>query len=395
MTARFKKHLFIDCDPSADDALAIMLALRSPELLVEGITTAAGVCDVDRCTENARRVVAIMGRTDIPVVRGAAHPLSRHLTFDDAYCGADGLSETGLFEARLLSSGNPTPEKTESEVLLSGKMPFGKPTFGKPASEQPLPEQTAAGCRWESEQTGFEEPVSKQLVSKEDAADFLHRKLNAREALSDDERDSGARFHILSIAPMINLAMLLTRYPEDKARIASIVTTSGSYSVQPDRHHWNPRPSWNVKADPEAAKIVLESGIPVYAAGLDVTARLSNELMRRILAEGEKREKQGGACANPFPLTFLKRAVRFNESHGLEPYSLLVDAMGAALCARPDLASFVHGKTAVCTDDGIMLGQTLFGTEGYLDQTESDVYAAESFDFDAFASLLLERVFAG
>ncbi|HML23935.1 MAG TPA: nucleoside hydrolase [Aggregatilinea sp.] len=70
------RKLIIDTDPGIDDAMAIFLALKSPELDVIGLTTVFGNVDVGTATTNALRLLDIAGRTEIPVARGAAHPLA-------------------------------------------------------------------------------------------------------------------------------------------------------------------------------------------------------------------------------------------------------------------------------------------------------------------------------
>ena len=72
------KRVIIDTDPGIDDAAAILLALASPELSVEAITTSYGNGPVDVCTGNAYRILNAAGRLDIPVFPGAAKPLLRN-----------------------------------------------------------------------------------------------------------------------------------------------------------------------------------------------------------------------------------------------------------------------------------------------------------------------------
>ncbi len=68
--------IIIDTDPGVDDAMAIFFALCSPELEVIGLTTIFGNVHTDLATTNALRLLEIAGRTDIPVARGAEHPLA-------------------------------------------------------------------------------------------------------------------------------------------------------------------------------------------------------------------------------------------------------------------------------------------------------------------------------
>jgi len=71
------KKILIDTDPGIDDSMAIFLALRSPELEVCGLTTVHGNSDVKQTTRNARQILDLAGRTDIPVAMGASRPLVR------------------------------------------------------------------------------------------------------------------------------------------------------------------------------------------------------------------------------------------------------------------------------------------------------------------------------
>lgn len=67
--------LLVDCDPGIDDAVALLLACASPEVRLLGVTTVGGNVGLDLTTYNARRVLALAGRHDVPVARGAGRPL--------------------------------------------------------------------------------------------------------------------------------------------------------------------------------------------------------------------------------------------------------------------------------------------------------------------------------
>jgi inosine-uridine nucleoside N-ribohydrolase len=69
--------IILDCDPGHDDAIALLLAVASPEVELIGVTTVAGNTTIDKTTNNALRVLELAGRADIPVYRGAERPFIR------------------------------------------------------------------------------------------------------------------------------------------------------------------------------------------------------------------------------------------------------------------------------------------------------------------------------
>ena len=69
--------ILLDCDPGHDDAIALLLALASPEVELLGVTTVAGNQTLDKTTANAIRVLEFVGRTDLHVAAGADRPLLR------------------------------------------------------------------------------------------------------------------------------------------------------------------------------------------------------------------------------------------------------------------------------------------------------------------------------
>jgi inosine-uridine nucleoside N-ribohydrolase len=83
--------ILLDCDPGHDDAIALLLALASPEVELLGVTTVAGNQTLDKTTANAIRVLEFVGRSDIEVAAGADRPLLR-----EQYVAADVHGETGL-----------------------------------------------------------------------------------------------------------------------------------------------------------------------------------------------------------------------------------------------------------------------------------------------------------
>jgi inosine-uridine nucleoside N-ribohydrolase len=127
--------IVIDCDPGHDDAMAILLALASPELELVGVTTVAGNQTLDKTTRNALVTLEVGGRVDIPVAAGAEAPLRRELRTAAHVHGETGLDGPELpipraepvaehaadFLARVIDRGTvlvPTAPLTNIALLL-------------------------------------------------------------------------------------------------------------------------------------------------------------------------------------------------------------------------------------------------------------------------------------
>ena len=90
------KKVIIDTDPGIDDALAILLALNSPELDVQALTVVPGNVPLRQGTENALKLVTLTDRCDVPVAAGAERPLVQKLTTAEFWHGQNGLANVEL-----------------------------------------------------------------------------------------------------------------------------------------------------------------------------------------------------------------------------------------------------------------------------------------------------------
>jgi inosine-uridine nucleoside N-ribohydrolase len=88
--------IILDCDPGHDDAIALLLALASPEIELVGVTTVSGNQTLDKTTANALRVLELAGRSDIPVHAGADRPFIRELLVAAHVHGESGLDGPDL-----------------------------------------------------------------------------------------------------------------------------------------------------------------------------------------------------------------------------------------------------------------------------------------------------------
>ena len=117
-------------DGGIDDALALILALRSPELDVAGITAVSGNVPVEQAAMNALRVVELLERKDVWVARGLANPLVRDPVRAMDFHGADGLG--GIGPRGIIARGVPDP-----------RLPAGCNDADRPFSGGPI----GATCR--------------------------------------------------------------------------------------------------------------------------------------------------------------------------------------------------------------------------------------------------------
>ena len=101
-----KQPIILDTDPGVDDALAIMLALGSPELDVLGICTVSGNVPLSTGTRNAQGLLQLLDRTEIPVYTGADSPLKRDPVFATEVHGESGMGQAVLPEPALDVHGN-------------------------------------------------------------------------------------------------------------------------------------------------------------------------------------------------------------------------------------------------------------------------------------------------
>ncbi len=127
------KKIIFDTDPGTDDALALMLALNSPELDVRAITVVPGNVTAEMGLENALRMVSLANRCDIPIAAGAKHPLFQKLITAEFWHGKNGLANVelpaeqvqGRLRALGLTSSSSwcTPHRTKSRSCPSARSP--------------------------------------------------------------------------------------------------------------------------------------------------------------------------------------------------------------------------------------------------------------------------------
>jgi purine nucleosidase len=271
-------RVIIDTDPGVDDALALLLAMRSPELKIEAITPVAGNVPLELTLPNALRMVEIAGRTDIPVAAGARRPLMRRLVTAAYAHGENGL----------------------------GGAVFPEPTI------KPVAESAAQ--------------VIQQIVRK-----------------------YPGEVTLLPIGPLTNIATALNLDSELAGMVRGIVMMGGSLSGG----NITPAAEFNVYVDPEAARIVFQSGIPITMVGLDATRKTSlTEEHVRVLEAAQNPVSQAAAKIG-------RNAINHNRERGFLVGPNMHDSLAVAAFLDSSLVTLKEYYVDVETTGELTAGETL------------------------------------
>jgi purine nucleosidase len=185
------RAFLIDTDTASDDAVALIMALRAPDVRVVAITTVAGNVDVQQGTRNALYTVELC-RTDVPVYAGAEKPLLREYQNATWFHGRDGLGDHNY----------PQPSKSPRKLY---------------------------------------------------AVDAIIEAIEANPGLT-----------IVTLAPLTNLALALGKKPAIAGKVGRCVVMGGAPCCE---GNVTPAAEYNIWVDPEAARIVMLSGLPVELIG--------------------------------------------------------------------------------------------------------------------------------
>lgn len=108
--AAASRKVIFDTDPGTDDAMALMLALNSPEIDIRAITVVPGNVTAQQGLENALRMVSLANRCDIPIAAGAQHPLFQKLITAEFWHGKNGLANVELPASKCKVDGRFGPD---------------------------------------------------------------------------------------------------------------------------------------------------------------------------------------------------------------------------------------------------------------------------------------------
>jgi inosine-uridine nucleoside N-ribohydrolase len=212
------KRVILDTDPGIDDALAIILAMLSPELRVEAITTVSGNVHVDLCTRNVRRILEVLEPGKAPIVaRGEENPLAAaaEASLDSSLVhGRDGLGNLDRFTAR------------------DGAKLYPEPSL--------------------------------YHVSPDNSVDVI---------LSTIARYP-YEITLIPTGPLTNVARAIIQDEEQMQALKEIIIMGGAFKAP---GNVTAAAEFNIFSDPHAADVVVNSGLPITFVGLDVTQQVIME----------------------------------------------------------------------------------------------------------------------
>jgi purine nucleosidase len=308
-----KKKIIIDTDPGQDDAVAILLALASPkELDVLGIVAVAGNVGLANNSRNARKIVELSGRSDVPIYAGCSRPMRRPLV---------------------------TAEHVHGDSGLDG------PTLPEP----------------------------KLRLETMHGVDFLIDTLMSH--------DTGT-VTLCALGPLTNIAMALVKAPDIALRIKEIVMMGGAYF---EVGNITPAAEFNLYVDPEAADVVMRSGVPITMVPLDVTHMMLST-RERIASIRRSGNATGEAVA---------QMLEFSERFDLAKYGLegapLHDPCVIAYLLAPQLFKGRQINVTIETASELTMGMSVADYWQITDRPRN-VNFIRSGDADGFYALLVERL---
>jgi pyrimidine-specific ribonucleoside hydrolase len=186
---------------------------------------------------------------------------------------------------------------------------------------------------------------------------------------------------LIPTGPLTNIAMLLRAYPDIAPKIAGISLMGGSMGAG----NWTPAAEFNIWVDPEAARIVFRSGLPIAMHGLDVTHKA---LMG--LPEADRLDALGTRVGHVFA-DLLRFFTKFHiEKYGTDQ-TPIHDAVAVAHVALPGLVTTHRYHVDVAVDDDITRGRTVVDHRGQAGAA-ANVDVALDIDRAGFANLIVEAV---
>jgi purine nucleosidase len=284
--------ILIDTDTASDDAVALIMALRSPHVRVEGITVVAGNVPLEQAVRNSLYTVELCG-ADVSVYVGAAQPLERELETAEFFHGVDGLGDRGY----------PPPQRVPADGI---------------------------------------------------GPDALIGAVDANPGIV-----------LVTLGPLTNVALALQREPSIARRVGRCVIMGGAACTV---GNITPAAEFNLWVDPEAARIVFESGLPIEMVGWELCrgeANLTDEEMAYV--------KSFDTPLAHFAIDCNSTALEANRRQSGDPGLGLPDPVAMAIALDPAICTrrSVH-RVQVETESPLTRGMTVVDQLGVADEPQNE-----------------------
>ena len=301
------RNFIIDTDTASDDAVALVMALRQPDIDVKAITVVAGNVPLAQATQNALYTVELCGKST-PVYAGCAKPMLRQLETAEVVHGQDGMGDIGL--------------------PLRGRAP-------------------ASGH----------------------AVDALRERINAH----------AGDITLVTLGPLTNVALALLREPELAERVSHCYIMGG---IGSGHGNVTPTAEFNIWVDPEAAKVVYDSGMAISMVGWDISWQYAT-----FDAEQAAEIRQLDTELARFVIDIQATLTEFSMSENALAGFDLPDPIAMAAAIDRGICQFEKRRVDVTTGEDLARGMTVVD---WLCVTgrEAQIHVAKSADRAAFVELL-------
>ena len=294
------QRIILDVDSAGDDILAVLFAAAHPEIKLEGVTTVTGAAGpITQVTNVVLNTLSLAGRDDIPVHAGAWRPIVGNSKAD--------MEAPVHFEKRLTAR-------------------FGERLrdFNPPA------------------------PEPKRPASPGHAVDFIIETVKA----------SPGEITLVTTGPTTNAAMAFLQEPSLPSLLKNMLVLGGNFTTP---GNMTPLSEYNIWADPEAARIVLNADVDKILVPLDVCE--DNRVAESMLTRDDIADMTAIMTDNPVVNmirdTFPIYIDIWREFFGLVGFPM-DDVITVALCFMPDLVTTTEPLFAdVVLDKGVARGQTV------------------------------------
>jgi purine nucleosidase len=252
------RAFLIDTDTASDDAVALIMALRWPDVEVKAITTVAGNIPVEQATKNALYTAELCG-ADVPVYVGSAKPLIRELETAEWFHGLDGLGDMNY-------------------------------------------------------------PAAKRKPEDKHAVDAIIDTVRANPGIE-----------MVTLGPLTNVALAVSRAPDIVKNVSRCVVMGGAACTV---GNVTPAAEYNIWVDPEAARMVFHSGLPIEMVGWELCrfeALLSYEEMALI--------RSFNTSLATFAIDCNRRALEAGQDQSGDPGLGLADPVAMAIALDPTICT--------------------------------------------------------